>query len=182
LDLEDVHCSSGLLAVRKGKGGKDRMLPLGQHAASWVTLYLKRTRPRLDVGQSDRALFLSGFGERMSIGYLTNWVHRVLVKAGFPHHGACHVLRHACATHMLENGADIRIIQQLLGHARLDTTQIYTEVTITHLREVHARTHPRAHLVATTQLTPAQSQNMQPASHLAPPVREAALVSDVKSE
>ena len=66
--------------------------------------------------------------------------------AGIGRVGSCHLMRHSCATHMLENGADIRFIQQLLGHARLDTTQIYTDVSIVQLREVHARTHPHAHL------------------------------------
>jgi integrase/recombinase XerD len=177
LDLEDVDCSSGLLAVRKGKGGKDRMLPLGEHAANWMVLYLERTRPLLDAGQTDRALFLSGFGERMSIGYLSNRVRQILVKAGFPHHGSCHVFRHSCATHMLENGADIRIIQELLGHDRLDTTQIYAAVTITHLRAVHARTHPRAHITP-GQLAPGQSQNMGQTNQVGEPT----LVKELKRE
>jgi integrase/recombinase XerD len=93
---------------------------------------------------SEQALFLSGYGERLTPGYLGNWVRKVIDAADLGKTGGCHLLRHACATHLLEGGADIRFIQQLLGHAKLDTTQIYTAVTITQLREVHARCHPRA--------------------------------------
>ena len=107
--------------------------------------YQEQTRPLLQTPQSERALFLSGYGERLTVGYIGNWVRRVMAAAlGRP--ASCHQLRHSCATHMLENGADIRYIQQMLGHARLDTTQIYTDVTIVQLREVHARTHPHARL------------------------------------
>jgi len=96
----------------------------------------------LEVSAKEKALFLTGYGERFSPGALGNWVRRVLREAGIERPGACHLLRHSCATHMLENGADIRFIQQLLGHARLDTTQIYTEVSIRQLRDVHTRCHP----------------------------------------
>ena len=95
-------------------------------------------------------MFLSGYGERFSAGYVGNWVRRTIDAAGIDRRGSCHVLRHSCATHMLENGADIRYIQQLLGHARLDTTQVYTDVSIVQLREVHARTHPHARLAASS--------------------------------
>jgi integrase/recombinase XerD len=88
-------------------------------------------------------LFLSGFGERFNPNYVGNWVARVVKASGVGKVGSCHLLRHACATHLLENGADLRSIQELLGHARLDTTQIYTAVSIAQLRETHARCHPR---------------------------------------
>ncbi|MEI6210744.1 MAG: tyrosine-type recombinase/integrase, partial [bacterium] len=141
IDVDDLDLQRGLLSVRKGKGKKDRVVPVGERAIGWLRLYLERTRLLLQTPQSERALFLSGYGERLTVGYLGNWVRRVMAAAlGRP--GSCHQLRHSCATHMLENGADIRYIQQLLGHARLDTTQIYTDVTIVQLREVHARTHP----------------------------------------
>jgi integrase/recombinase XerD len=82
----------------------------------------------------------------MSATYIGNWVTKMVKAADIGKHGSCHLFRHSCATHMLENGADIRLIQQLLGHARLDTTQIYTEVAIRALREVHARTHPSSQI------------------------------------
>ena len=146
LDVGDVDRERGLLTVNQGKGGKDRMLPLGERALSWIYRYLEETRPLLETPASGRALFISGYGERFSAQYMGNWVHRVIEAAGIGRSGSCHVLRHSCATHMLENGADIRFIQQLLGHARLDTTQIYTDVSIVQLREVHDHTHPHAKL------------------------------------
>jgi len=155
IDLDDLDRQRGLLTVRKGKGNKDRVVPVGERALHWLGNYLERTRPLLETPASGRAFFLSGYGERLSAGYLGNWVRRVIDAALSAARGgaggvsgSCHVLRHSCATHMLENGADIRFIQQMLGHARLDTTQIYTDVSIVQLREVHARTHPHARLAA----------------------------------
>ena len=142
LDLGDIDRAHGTLWIRQGKGGKDRVVPLGEHALHWIGRYLGECRPRLETSAKEPALFLSGYGERLSAGYLGNWVRRVLEAVKIDRPGSCHLLRHSCATHMLENGADIRFIQQLLGHARLNTTQIYTEVTIHQLREVHARCHP----------------------------------------
>jgi len=146
IDVDDLDPQRGLLTVRKGKGQKDRVVPVGEQAIYWLDKYLEKTRPLLDTPRSDRALFLSGYGERLSSGYVGNWVRRIIEKAEIGRAGSCHLLRHSCATHMLENGADIRFIQQLLGHARLDTTQIYTDVSIVQLREVHSRTHPHARM------------------------------------
>lgn len=146
LDVDDLDRDRGVLTVRKGKGGKDRVVPVGERAVYWLGKYLDHTRPKLETPATDRALFLTGYGERFSSTYLGNWVRSVIEKADIGHLGSCHLFRHSCATHMLENGADIRFIQQMLGHARLDTTQIYTEVGILQLREVHARTHPHAKL------------------------------------
>jgi integrase/recombinase XerD len=89
-----------------------------------------------------QAFFLSGYGERMSATYVGNWVTKMVKATDIGKRGSCHLFRHSCATHMLENGADVRLIQQLLGHAWLDTTQIYTDVAIKALKETHARTHP----------------------------------------
>ncbi len=148
LDVDDLDRERGVLTVRKGKGGKDRVVPVGERAVYWLGKYVEHTRPKLETVASERALFLTGYGERFSATYLGNWVRNVIEKAKIGHLGSCHLFRHSCATHMLENGADIRFIQQMLGHARLDTTQIYTEVGIVQLREVHARTHPHARLKA----------------------------------
>ena len=142
LDIEDLDPQRQILTVRQGKGGKSRVVPVGERALDWLTRYLEHSRPRLEIERNQRALFLSGYGTRFSPNYLGNWVKRSLLAAGIDKHGSCHLLRHTCATHMHDNGADIRFIQQLLGHARLDTTQIYTHVSIAALREVHARTHP----------------------------------------
>ena len=144
LDVDDLDRARGVLTVRKGKGGKDRVVPVGARALHWLGRYLEQSRPLLETGATDRALFLTGYGQRFNSTYLGNWVRRTIEKADIGRTGSCHLFRHSCATHMLENGADIRFIQQLLGHARLDTTQIYTEVGILQLREVHARTHPHA--------------------------------------
>jgi integrase/recombinase XerD len=148
LDLGDLDRARGTLTVRSGKGGKGRVVPLGEHAAHWLRRYLEECRPLLEVKASESALFLTGYGERFSRGFLGNWVRRVLKLAGVKRPGSCHLLRHTCATHMLEGGADIRFIQQLLGHASLETTQIYTQLTIQQLREVHARCHPRGRRAA----------------------------------
>ena len=144
IDLEDIDHQRATLAIRKGKGGKDRTVPIGERALHWIQRYLDTTRPLLHINQNEHALFPTGYGERFSAGYIGNWVKRTMKQAGIDRTGSCHLLRHSCATHMLENGADIRYIQQLLGHARLDTTQLYTQVSIIQLREVHARTHPHA--------------------------------------
>ena len=144
LDLNDLDASGKTLLIRKGKGGKDRLLPIGKTALDWLKKYLEKSRPKLLLEMSEPALFLSGYGERISPGYLGNWVAKTIKAAGIEKPGSCHLLRHSCATHMHENGADIRVIQQLLGHARLDTTSIYTAVAITHLKEVYQRTHPAA--------------------------------------
>ena len=146
LDVADIDRNRGLLTVWKGKGCKDRVVPMGECALYWVGRYLKQTRPLLETAKSESALFLSGYGERISTGHLGNWVRKTIQSADIGRKGSCHILRHSCATHMLENGADIRFIQQMLGHARLDTTQIYTDVSIVQLRKVHAKTHPHARM------------------------------------
>lgn len=142
LDFEDIDLTTASVHVRKGKGSKGRVLPLGRGVMRWLEGYLDKGRPALSMSVNERAFFLSGYGERFNPNYLGNWVRKTLKAAGIEKKGACHLLRHSCATHMMENGADLRCIQQLLGHARLDTTEIYTEVSIHHLREVYEKTHP----------------------------------------
>lgn len=141
LETAHVNLVSRTISVRCGKGRRDRVVPLGTGAARWVARYVEEVRPLLsDVGRGQ--LFLTNYGEPFLKNRLGDLVKRYVAKAGFPGPGACHLLRHACATHMLENGADIRFIQSLLGHADLSTTQIYTHVSIARLQEVHAATHP----------------------------------------
>lgn len=144
LDLSDLDIDSKTLHIRQGKGGKSRIVPIGKNALYWLSHYLKVTRPKLLIDIGQQALFITGYGDRFNATYLGNWVAKTIKAAGIAKQGSCHLFRHSCATHMLENGADIRFIQQLLGHARLETTQIYTEVGINALREVYARTHPSA--------------------------------------
>lgn len=142
LKLFDVDTERGALMVRQGKGAKDRLVPLGERACAWVDKYLKEVRPELVASTNDYTLFLDDDGQPFDPGKLGDQVRRHLSRNGVQHAGACHLFRVACATHMLENGADIRFIQSLLGHAKLDTTQIYTLVSLAKLKEVHNATHP----------------------------------------
>lgn len=146
LDLGDLDAERAWLVVRKGKGGKDRVVPLGERALAWVSLYLEQVRPLLVVTAGCSALFLSGLGEAFSPDGLTQLVRRHVEASGVGKRGACHLLRHSMATLMLEGGADVRYVQEMLGHAKLETTQIYTHVAIGRLAAVHAATHPGARL------------------------------------
>lgn len=144
LQLGDVNPGRGVLLIRQGKGKKDRVVPVGERALGWLGKYLADVRPEMLLDPREQALFLSGYGDAgMSPDYLSRLVAGYVRRAGIAR-GGCHLFRHSCATLMLENGADIRLIQQMLGHANLNTTQIYTEVTIAQLRRVHAMTHPAA--------------------------------------
>lgn len=147
--LFDVDVERGALMVRQGKGSKDRLVPIGERACAWVDKYLREVRPDLATGADDYRLFLDDDGAGFTPERIGDLVRRQLTAAGIEHAGACHLFRVACATHMLENGADIRFIQSLLGHAKLDTTQIYTLVSLAKLKEVHNATHPaRLHRAA----------------------------------
>ena len=148
LELPDLHTERRTVHIRQGKGHKDRMVPIGARAAWWVERYLQETRPRLCLDTRTPALFLTGYGGPFNPDVVSRMVSDWMEKAGLAGKGSCHLLRHTCATHMLEGGADIRYIQQLLGHEKLDTTAIYTEVSIKQLIEVHARCHPSARLPA----------------------------------
>jgi integrase/recombinase XerD len=141
LALYDVDLTRRLVMVREGKGKRDRVVPIGERAAAWVEKYLQEARPQLLIGDTE-SLFLTDYGLPASPEYVAERVRRYMHFAGVNKPGACHLFRHACATHMLENGADTRFIQALLGHADLGTTQIYTRVSIDKLREIHDATHP----------------------------------------
>lgn len=154
VELRDVQPELGTLFIRSGKGGRDRVVPLGGRALAWVDRYVRDVRGRLCPPGAENALFLTDYGEPFRKNRLGDLVKRYIVRARIPVPGACHPFRHACATHMLENGADIRYIQVLLGHADLSTTQIYTHVSIDKLREVHAATHPAGHRVAAASANP----------------------------
>jgi integrase/recombinase XerD len=140
----DVHFDKGTVMVRQGKGRRDRVVPISARALSWVQRYLDDVRPRHVMSPDEGYLFLSETGERMDVDVLTKLVNRLVRAAGIKAEGACHLFRHACATAMLEGGADIRYVQELLGHAMLETTQVYTHVAISQLKAVYAATHPGA--------------------------------------
>ena len=142
LKLHDVSLTRKTLFVREGKGKKDRLLPIGERALYWLTRYLDETRNQLLVDIQQDSLFLNDYGEAFRDTKLGDKVKRFMKNAGIDVPGSCHLLRHAMATHMLENGAELRFIQAMLGHANVNATQIYTHVSIRKLQEVHAETHP----------------------------------------
>ena len=144
LKLFDLQLDRGLIVVRQGKGKKDRYVPIGERATAWLQKYIREARPQLALEPDDLTVFLTAEGEPFSRDHLT-WTVRVhIVAAKIGKVGACHLLRHCMATHMHENGADIRYIQQILGHEDIKTTQIYTHVAIRALQQVYAATHPTA--------------------------------------
>ena len=146
LKLYDVDQKHGLVTVRQGKGKRDRVVPVGERALAWLDVYLNSLRPEIVRKPDDGTLFLTANGVPFTPNHLS-WLTRQYVKAAkIGKGGACHIFRHTMATLMLEGGADIRYIQAMLGHVRLDTTQIYTHVSIRKLKEVHAATHPGARL------------------------------------
>jgi len=146
LRLLDLDVERGTLVVRQGKGRKDRMVPIGQRATAWLEKYVREVRPLYVVEPDDGTLFLSRFGGPLSIHNLGTLVTRYVKASSIPKQGACHLFRHAMATLMLENGADVRFIQAMLGHVKLTTTEIYTHVSIKKLKEIHTATHPTARL------------------------------------
>ncbi len=142
LKLWDMDTERGTVTIRQGKGKKDRVIPIGDRAALWVRKYVADGRPHLAADPDDGTVFLSNAGEPLALDYLTELVRGYVEDSGISKRGACHMFRHTCATLMLEGGADIRFIQAMLGHAKLETTQIYTHVAIRQLQEIHRATHP----------------------------------------
>jgi len=142
LGITSIDFDRNILIVRQGKGKKDRVLPVGGRALNWIQKYLDEARTELVVSTREATLFLNPYGEPISPDGMTRIVSRYMKKSGIGKSGSCHLFRHSMASHMLENGADIRYIQQMLGHANLSTTEIYTEVSIHQLKKVHALTHP----------------------------------------
>lgn len=146
LDVDDVDRVEGTVVLR-GKGGKERIVPIGSYALAALDAYLTRARPELAaVGTSERAgaLFLNARGGRLSRQSAWTVLVKAADRAGVTRDVSPHTLRHSFATHLLEGGADVRVVQELLGHASVTTTQIYTLVTVDNLREVFAVAHPRA--------------------------------------
>lgn len=144
LRVHDLDRSQSTVMVRQGKGRKDRVVPLGERAQDWAERYLLDVRPSFVRSSTEDALYLSEYGERLSDDGLSGRVSEYVKRAELGKLGSCHLFRHTMATVMLEGGADVRVIQEMLGHSSLKATQIYTRVSIRHLREVHAATHPSA--------------------------------------
>jgi integrase/recombinase XerD len=144
LDLQDVALLEGRLLVRNGKGKKDRVVPLVGQAFAALDRYLREVRHALVRDPREQAVFLSAIGTRLSAVMLQRQVRQYAKTLGL--RVTPHVLRHSCATHLLRHGADVREIQQLLGHRALETTALYTRVDVSDLAEVLARAHPRERL------------------------------------
>ena len=144
LDVDDLDRGAGLVRL-DGKGGKQRVVPVGSYAARAVEAYLVRGRPALAAaGRGTPALLLNARGGRLSRQSAWTVLRSAAVRAGVTVEVSPHTLRHSFATHLLDGGADVRVVQELLGHASVTTTQVYTLVTVDRLREVWASTHPRA--------------------------------------
>lgn len=143
LRLEQVHLEEGFLSVT-GKGNKERVVPMGKAARAALERYLGAGRPALVTPRTPSVVFLNSKGTGFAQVTLWMRIKKRAERAGIRKNITPHMLRHSFATHLLENGADLRVIQELLGHASIATTEVYTHVSGARLREVHARHHPRA--------------------------------------
>ncbi len=142
LAVFDIDMSNATLFIREGKGQKDRIVPIGDRALLWLQKYLDEVRPAFLANDMETALFIGQRGEPLSPGSIGIMVKDYMRAEGIEKPGACHLFRHSMATSMLENGADLRVIQAILGHSSLSTTQIYTHLTVQRLKEIHRATHP----------------------------------------
>jgi integrase/recombinase XerD len=142
LSMEQVDLTQGVVRLM-GKGSKERLVPLGEEAADWLQRYIAQSRPELAAGASARSLFITRRGKAMTRQAFWYRLRHYAVKSGINKMLSPHTLRHAFATHLLNHGADLRVVQMLLGHSDLSTTQIYTHVARERLKELHARHHPR---------------------------------------
>jgi integrase/recombinase XerD len=161
LKLYDVDQKNGLVSVREGKGKRDRVVPVGERALYWLDLYLTASRPKIVTRPDDPIVLLTAAGEPFTPNHLSWLARRYVRGAEIGKTGACHIFRHTMATLMLEGGADIRYIQAMLGRVRLDTTKIYTHVSIRMLKQIHSATHPAARLDS----QPIQAENASKEPH-----------------
>lgn len=147
LDVSSIDAENGYLKV-KGKGSKERILPLGSYALQALAVYLTKSRPFLErcnqVKDENAALFLNRFGQRLSVRGIRRLVHKYGLEISSSCNLSPHVLRHSFASHLLNAGADLRVVQELLGHVSVSTTQIYTHITKEELKRTYMRAHPRA--------------------------------------
>lgn len=142
LKRNDIHNDREVLAVRQGKGKRDRFVPISHRAMQWLQRYIDTIRCDYAIEPDDGAVFLSVAGEPLNPDQLSRKVTRYIKAANIGKTGSCHLFRHTVATLMLDNGADIRYIQQMLGHVSIGTTEIYTHVSIHKLKQIHELTHP----------------------------------------
>jgi len=142
LAKQDLNAGAGILAVRQGKGKKDRFVPIGDRAMLWIEKYRDDVRIQHALPRSPDNLFLDETGRDLDPHKVSRAVKKYVKQSKIDKVGSCHLFRHTMATLMLENGADIRFIQQMLGHSMLSTTEIYTHVAIHKLKEIHTATHP----------------------------------------
>lgn len=142
LQVRDVLLDEGLVRVF-GKGGKERLVPIGRSAIGALAVYLRELRPRLERGEGKGILFLNARGQALSRMGAWKMLRKHVEAAGIAKHVSPHTLRHSFATHLLEGGADLRAVQDMLGHADISTTQVYTHVDRDYLRTVHKQYHPR---------------------------------------
>jgi integrase/recombinase XerD len=143
VEVKDMLFDQGLVRLF-GKGSKERLVPIGRRAVGAIALYLRETRPRLERGRGQGRLFLNARGAPISRVGLWGILKKCVAAAGITKRVSPHTLRHTFATHLLEGGADLRAVQEMLGHADLATTQVYTRVDRDYLRQVHQSFHPRA--------------------------------------
>lgn len=143
LKIYDLDVDRGTVMIRQGKGKRDRMVPIGSRAMAWMKKYMEQVRPIM-VAEPDHGIIfiLPRFGGPMNERRMSAMVTRYIEKAEIGKKGSCHLFRHAMATQMLENGADIRFVQQMLGHQQITTTEVYTSMTIKKLKEIHTAFHP----------------------------------------
>ena len=146
LSLYDLDRERGTLMIRQGKGRKDRLIPIGERALAWIDKYLREVRPKLVIDPNENTLFLTNWGTSITRDTMSLAMAKYVKAAQIGKSGSCHIFRHTMATLMLENGADTRFIQVMLGHADSRTTEIYTHVAIRKLKEIHTQTHPGANL------------------------------------
>lgn len=142
LQLRQLHLETGYLVVL-GKGGKERLVPLGEWAAAALKVYLEEARPLLLKGRPAQEIFVNHHGRNLSRQGVWKIIKQHALQAGIRQNITPHMLRHSFATHLLEHGADLRSLQAMLGHADISTTQIYTHVARTRLKEIHQKYHPR---------------------------------------
>ncbi len=142
LNLTDLDSERGVVRVEQGKGRKDRYVPIGTRALYWVEKYLIHSRPQLGKITDKDAVFLGKKGQRVHPGRLASHVHALIARARLGKAGSCHIFRHAFATALLENGCDLRHIQAMLGHVKLETTAIYTHLNMRDLKAAHEKYHP----------------------------------------
>jgi len=142
LKLAQVSLDMGVVRVM-GKGSKERLVPLGEEALSWIRRYMKEARPELAAGRAADDLFVTARGAAMTRQMFWHLLRRYALRAGLSKPISPHTLRHAFATHLLNHGADLRVVQLLLGHSDISTTQIYTHVARERLKQLHAKHHPR---------------------------------------